>query len=412
MTELKHQDLSGHLKTLPVNTIPQAVLIWGNDYLCRQAFDTIVDKLLTAKEKELGYELLEGEEAQIPRLIERLHTYSFMLDKLVLAIKQAIFYSTTGSSGYSTDDVATLEASIEKGFPEGHFLIMTTPSMDKRKSFFKTIKSKGLAIDCTVPEGSRQADLMEQETLMRKTMEQILFQSGKTMDRAGGQLLFEKIGFNPEGLCENLQRLIAYCGERPQITRGDVDALVKRTRKDAIYELTNAVADRDTSKALFYAKSILEAGLHPLQILTALANTMRRLTVAKQFILSAGDKRCWMPGYDYNRFRQSTLPAILESDKELKQTLDNWQIALDFPDPKNPEIRKGTSSDLFIAPNPKNTYPVFQTFVKSDKFSMDELIQSIIAVNQVDLRLKSSGSDPAILLDDLIIRLCSPRREP
>jgi DNA polymerase-3 subunit delta len=223
----------------------------------------------------------------------------------------------------------------------------------------------------------------------------------------------ERIGFDPQALCENLQRLVDFTGERNVITREDVGRLVKRTRKDAIFELTNALADRDAARALTFAASLLSAGLHPLQILTALANQVRRLLVTKGFVVRTRqtDSPCWVSGFDFNRFKQITLPAVLEEDRVLRETLEAWETMDQDPEKSAGNPKKTVGSDLFIASNPKNAYPVFQTFLKTENYSMNELVRSLAAINRADLRLKSSGTDPATLLDDLIIDLCAPRRD-
>jgi len=66
-------------------------------------------------------------------------------------------------------------------------------------------------------------------------------------------------------------------GERREITAEDVAAVLTRTKKDPLYELTNAVTDRDWEKSFFFLASLLAGDIHGLQALAAIANQVRKL---------------------------------------------------------------------------------------------------------------------------------------
>jgi DNA polymerase-3 subunit delta len=62
-----------------------------------------------------------------------------------------------------------------------------------------------------------------------------------------------------------------------------------------------------------------------------------------------------------------------------------------------------------IAPNPKNPYPVYQTFVKSDRFTRRSLMTALFRLNRADLSLKSSSRDAALVLKSLVLEICGDR---
>jgi len=64
------------------------------------------------------------------------------------------------------DNSALLKKAVEKGFPKGNHLIITTDMVDKRRKLFKTIREHGMIIDCSVPKGDRRADRMAQEAVL------------------------------------------------------------------------------------------------------------------------------------------------------------------------------------------------------------------------------------------------------
>jgi DNA polymerase-3 subunit delta len=43
---------------------------------------------------------------------------------------------------------------------------------------------------------------------------------------------------------------------------------------------------------------------------------------------------------------------------------------------------------------------------KADNFSLDTLISAMIGLSEIDLRMKSTGQDPRMLLETFLIKLC------
>ena len=71
--------------------------------------------------------------------------------------------------------------------------------------------------------------------------------------------LIQMTGFDLRTFCNNLEKLISWVGDRVEITIKDVGSVLQRTKRDPIYELTNAISDRNVQRTLFYLTSILSA---------------------------------------------------------------------------------------------------------------------------------------------------------
>ncbi len=82
------------------------------------------------------------------------------------------------------DDCRILQQAMEKGFPKSNHLIITTDMVDKRRGLFKSLSSKGMVVDCSVPKGDRRADQIAQESVLVEKMNSILKAGNKTMNRA------------------------------------------------------------------------------------------------------------------------------------------------------------------------------------------------------------------------------------
>ncbi len=311
------------------------------------------------------------------------------------------------------DNAALLQNAVEKGFPKGNHLIITTDMVDKRRKLYKIIQKKGVIIDCSVPKGARRADQLAQEAVLAERMETLLHGSGKTMDRPTFLAMYELTGFDLRIFSENLNTLITYVGDRKKITQDDVNNVLKRTKKDPIYEFTNAISDRNVEKSLFFLDSLLSDNLHPLQILAAITNQIRKLLIVRGFIESAYGKP-WHSGIQYGQFKSSIMPAVQSYDRNILNQLQEWDdmlsknAGMDKPGSEKgrKKKRKPTATDLVIAKNSQNPYPVYQMLLKSEKFTSHELIAAFEKLSAADLRLKSTGQSQKLVLEQAILGIC------
>ena len=290
---------------------------------------------------------------------------------------------------------------------------MTTDIVDKRRSLFKTISNQGVVIDCSVPKGDRRADKIVQESILVEKMDAMLKAANKSMSPATYSALYEKTGFDLRNFSSNLEKLINFVGDREKINISDVETVLQRTKADPLYELTNALAERNLGAALFFLDSILAAGIQPLQVFAALINQIRKLLLVKDFAESAYGK-VWQAACPYDLFQRRVIPAIVEYDRALLDHLSRQQAELvEEPASANTKSRspkkvkkKKPTSDLIIAKNPKNAYPIYQLLKKSERFSKTELIEAFESLSSADKKLKTGSGRPKVVLETILFSIC------
>ncbi len=484
MPEISYQDLRKYIEDRGREPFLPVYLIYGEELLVRGASDELLNALIPASRRSINYDPLDGTQANVHEVIQRVNTFSLLPGTKVIALRDSrIFYARqdkerlldnarqafeddnlTKAAGHllsvmgllnltfddidrtnrsksletdftsgednrwldetitfcrennlpvpaARDDCKILQLAIEKGFPRDNHLIITADMVDKRRGLYKTISSQGMIIDCAVPRGDRRADRIVQEAVLAERKDAVLGAAQKTMNRAAYQALYEKTGFDLRTFCSNLEKLVSYIGDRREITIADVESVLPRTKIDPIYELTNALADRSPEQALFYLNSILSADIHPLQALAAMVNQIRKLLLVKDFVESPYGKD-WQAACPYDYFQRHVIPAIVEYDSELLHHLDRWQTKLDEEaHPQNPETplkkkKSKTATDLLIAKNPKNAYPIYQLFKKSERHTKKEILQAFDFLNTADKQLKASGQDPKLILEKVILDIC------
>jgi DNA polymerase-3 subunit delta len=312
-------------------------------------------------------------------------------------------------------DADLLQRAIEKGFPQKNYLVITADMVDKRRKLFKVIKKNGTIIDCSVPKGDRREDKIAQEAVLVERMETLLGRYGKVMNKNTYRDLYALTGFDIDTFSDNLEKLIDYIGDEKEITSKDVAFVLKRTKEDPIYELTNAVAERNAEQSLFFLNSLLLENFHPLQILASMTNQIRKLVVAKDFVESSHGG-LWSPELPYAQFANRIMTAIQSYNKELLDEIAKWNELFSEEmnqDAKKTKKRRETKrglpgTDLEIANNP---YPVYKLMLNSEKYTQKELIEALEHLSEADVRLKTTKQKPKTVLEEAIFRICKPSFE-
>jgi DNA polymerase-3 subunit delta len=280
---------------------------------------------------------------------------------------------------------------------------------------YNLIVDAGMAIDCSVPRGERQADKKLQVAVLSEMKKSILTKSGKTMEPGAFEALYGLTGFDLRTFSNNLEKLVTYVGDREQITRQDIGTVLHRTKQDPIFAFTNAITDKNRVEALFYMNSLLSDAQKPMlpeQVVVAVLNQIRKLLRIKEFIAEPAG-RTWFAGCPYGQFNSVVMPAIQASDRALLAELQQWQDSLadtgsseSRPNQRRKKKPAKPRTDLLIAKNPKNSYPVYQLFRKSERFTMDELFSAFESLTRSDLRIKSGAENKKLILEELVINIC------
>jgi DNA polymerase-3 subunit delta len=313
------------------------------------------------------------------------------------------------------DKKSTLQYTIEKGFPPGNHLVLLTDKVVKQQKLYTSINKHGMIIDCSVTKGNRQADISVQKTTLSERLNAILSKNQISIEADAHQALYDMTGFDLRTFSQNVDKLISFVGGRKKITRSDVEFVIKRTKKDPVYAFTNAITNQNTEEALFYLGSLLFDGVQPIrpeQILVAMANQMRKLIVIKGFVASS-EGESWYVGCSFGDFKKRVLPAVRKYDKNILNQVTAWQDILSTDTGKKeaitkkaPKKKQPAATELMIAKNPQNPYPVYQMFKKSEQFTEEKLFHAMESLNHADLRIKTSVQNKKLILEEVIIKIC------
>ena len=112
----------------------------------------------------------------------------------------------------------------------------------------------------------------------------------KNISSVAAQKLVEDVGNNLAIIDKHLEKLSIYLSEKTTIDERDVDALVGVDRSRTVFELTDAVAQRNAAGALKILSQMLTHGEDSVRIISLLAWQIKRLWRAKQILKQGGDE--------------------------------------------------------------------------------------------------------------------------
>ncbi len=273
------------------------------------------------------------------------------------------------------ESVERLISAMENGFPGRNVLLLLAETVDKRTRFYNAIKKHGQVIDCSIAEGASRAAQDQQKSIVRELAAATLKEFGKTIEPQVLEQLFERVGCHPVAVVKEMEKLALFADERRQITGADLDLLVGRTREEAVFELSEAVAARNTPRALITLDHLLRDGVHALAVIATLRNFLRRLLIFRSLQLLP--QPAWSRSMSSSQFQNSYLPALKDTGR--------W-----------PEMLTG------------HPYALFMGFGKAADWSLPTLKHCLSRLLEAEFRLKGAPLPAHIILEEMLVSLTAP----
>ena len=261
------------------------------------------------------------------------------------------------------DDVAALDALLERGLPPGYVLVVAAGKVDGRLPVVKRLAAAGCRITLSVKsEGSWDA----QRPVLGPLLAEMLAGTGKSVDPGAEDRLAALVGTDARALAAEVAKLASFIGDRKEIRAADVDAVVVRTASDPFFALGNAVEARDLPGALGVLRRSFADGASPHMLVGSLAGTLRRMLVEQERArIASGGKRIG----SFGDWSATVLPTI---------------------DPEELGERK--------------PYGLWMKYQAAARFSRGELLLGLGSLAEADHSMKT-GSDGAVLVERCLVGL-------
>lgn len=246
---------------------PVYAVLGEDPFLRRQAVDRILDLALRDDPGALGPTRIDGDTAELADALDELQTYSLLGGRRVVIVEDA--------DGFITRYRKQLEKYCSAP-TEDATLVLLCRSMPRNTRLYKIIAEKGDISVCTPPRGRETVNWISQRARQEHQV---------AIDQQAVARLRELIGDHLEALDGELAKLSLYVADRKRVTVEDVEALVGLHREEAVFRVTDAMANGDVAGALKAWEHVLATDrAAPMRAIGGLGAAIRRLLAARQAI--------------------------------------------------------------------------------------------------------------------------------
>ena len=208
-------------------------------------------------------------------VIDLAETLPFLADKRVFFIRDSGLFKSGG------EEMAQYLASPN----ETSYFVFTESEVDKRSKLYKAVQANGCAVEFA----------MQDESTLIRWIGGILSKENKKISEPTVRHFLTKTGIDMENIRSELEKLICYCLDRDVITTEDVDAVCTTRVTNHIFEMVNAIAEKDKHKALQLYYDLLALKEPPLRILFLIARQCNMLLQVKEMTLRGYDNKAIGP---------------------------------------------------------------------------------------------------------------------
>jgi len=243
-----------HLESSAPNLFSHVYLISA-----KEAFDrkTAADRthfhlLKGIKNSEMCLKHMDGESLSLDELFGELSSISFFAERLVVIVQNA--------DKLKKNITVALEGYMAKP-NSSTYLILVTPGLTSTTNFYKKIEKEGIILDVA------QEKPWEKEKNLTEWVASFISATGKTIAPNMCQLLVKQIGTDQTLLQNEIEKILCYIGERPSITAQDISAICTSVNIETVWQLGEAIFQRDAPQALKIGKTLIRDGTPLLALL-------------------------------------------------------------------------------------------------------------------------------------------------
>ncbi len=287
-------------------------------------------------------------------------------------------------AGSKGDPGRLYEEVLERGLPPESVLILTCEMVDERRSLFKKMKAAGTVIDVSLRSGKAYETQMSLDAA-RARIRKAVSEAGKTLDREAGEYLLERTGLSMRSLASELEKLLQYVGSRTKVTLADARQVLSVSREAGIFDLTNAMGGRDAARAISALRGLFAQREPAVMLLGMLASEVRTLILWRQLIDERLDGQ-FDPAMAYPAFQARVLPRLAAEGRGAD------------------EAAAGKTAASFQGIHP---FRLYRLLCAAAAFSLDGLLDALQAIAETDLKLKTTGQPEALLMEALLLRICT-----
>lgn len=207
---------------------------------------------------DMALEKLDGEEASADQMRAALQSLPFLTQRKLVVLREP------SRQKAFADDIGALLADL----PETTDVVIVEPKLDKRLTYYKTLKKQTDFRDCTE---------LDANGLARWAVEYAK-ERGGSLSSSDARLLIDRVGVSQQLICSEVNKLLTY---QPQITRKTIELMTERVPQSTVFELLDAAFAGKSAHAFELYKEQRALKVEPQAMLALLAWQLHVLAVVK-----------------------------------------------------------------------------------------------------------------------------------
>ena len=262
-------------------------LLYGEERYLRRQYKDKLKSALCAPGDNMNVHYYGGKGVPVGEVIDLAETLPFLAQYRVIFIDNSGLFKSGGEN----------LAEYFEAQNESTIFIFTESEVDKRSKLFKMASAKGCVVDFAIQD----------ENTLKKWVGGIIAREGKKITESNVQLFLSKTGTDMENIQMELEKLLCYCMDKEVIDAHAIEEIVTTRVTNHIFDMVDAVANRDTSKALGLYYDLITLKEPPMRILFLIArhcNILLQLKEMKAKGYSQADmaKAAGVPPFAVNKY--------------------------------------------------------------------------------------------------------------
>ena len=230
-------------------------------YLRKQYRDKLSDALISSDDT-MNKTCFAGKDIDVNEVIELAGTMPFFAPRRVIIVENSGWFKQ------SNDRLAD----FFKQVPDTTFLIFVEEEVDKRNKVYKALTAAGYAANFDVQD----------EATLKKWVVGLLKKENKQITVDAVNLLLDRTGTDMEAIHKEVEKLICYKYYDEGITVEDVDSLCSVKLQNKIFDMVEAVSNRNQKVALDLYYDLLALKEAPMKILSLIARQFNSLLQVRE----------------------------------------------------------------------------------------------------------------------------------
>ncbi|MBM6948265.1 DNA polymerase III subunit delta [Mordavella massiliensis] len=255
------KQLNEDLKT---GKLKNVYLLCGEEAYLKRQYRNRIRRAAIPEGDTMNYAYYEGKNIPVPEIIDLAETMPFFAERRLIVIENSGFFKTASQE----------LADYIRVMPDTVLLLFVESEVDKRGRLYKAVKDRGSVVELGYQD-ERTLTLWIASAVKREN---------KKIREDTVHLLLSRAGTDMENLEQELEKLFSYTASREEITSQDVEEICTTRLENRIFEMVDAVAQKEQKKALDYYYDLVALREPPLKILALLTRQFRLLLEVKDLM--------------------------------------------------------------------------------------------------------------------------------